>query len=39
MLLSMMNSGAIVATAGSISTPRIAIIRTSRPRNRRRENA
>ena len=31
--LSMMNSGAIVATAGSIRTPRMAIIRTSRPRN------
>ena len=37
--VSRMNSGAIVATAGSIRTPRTAIIRTSRPRNCSRENA
>jgi len=35
----MMNRGAIVATAGSIRTPRIAIISTSRSRKRRREKA
>ena len=39
MPLSMMNSGAMVATAGSISTPRTAIISTSRPRKRSREKA
>ena len=38
-LLSETNSGAIVATAGSISTASTAIIRNSRPRNWRRENA
>ena len=31
--------GMIVATAGSISTPRTPIISASRPRNLRRENA
>ena len=34
----MMNSGAIVATAGSISTASTVIISTCRPRNCIREN-
>ncbi len=34
-----MNSGMIVATDGSIRTPRTAIIRVARPRNLSRENA
>ena len=38
-LLSETKSGAIVATAGSIRTASTAIIRNSRPRNCRRENA
>ena len=38
-LLSDTNSGARVATAGSMSTARTAIMRNSRPRNFIRENA